>query len=433
MIPVIIIGLLTFVLISVCALVLPTIKIGKFKVETFCLIALIGALVLLISTLVPLEELWKSLTSSNEVNPIKILILFFSMTIVSIYLDEVGLFVYLANLTAKKANNKQWVLFLVLYVLVSVLTIFTSNDIVILTMTPFICQLCKNSKVNPIPYLVAEFAAANTWSMILIIGNPTNIYLATASNIDFIEYFKVMALPTIAAGLLELCLLFIIFWSSLKKPLTPEISEVKISQKGDLIVGLVHLITCLIFLIITPYTGIEMWLVAMFSAISLLICGLIIRLVTKRNWRFLGQSMARLPYQLIPFVLSMFVIVFAFNYQGVSQKIGELLGNSSTTFVYGYVSFLSANVINNIPMSILFSDITHSLNNTLFLKGVYASIIGSNIGAFLTPLGALAGVMFTSLLNKYQVKYTFLDFLKYGALISVPVLSIALLTLELVL
>ena len=175
-----------------------------------------------------------------------------------------------------------------------------------------------------------------------------------------------------------------------------------------------------------------MWLIAMFSAISLLLCGLIIRLVTKRNWRFLRQSLVRLPYQLIPFVLAMFVIVVAFSYQGVSQKIGELLGNSSTTFVYGYASFLSANIINNIPMSILFSDITNSLSNTLFLKGVYASIIGSNIGAFLTPLGALAGVMFSSLLKKYQVKFTFLDFIKYGAIISIPVLSIALLTLELV-
>ena len=114
-------------------------------------------------------------------------------------------------------------------------------------MTPFICQFCKNSKVNPIPYLVAEFTAANTWSMILIIGNPTNIYLATASSIDFIEYFKVMALPTIFSGLIELALLFIIFMPSLKKPLTPDLSEVKITQKSDLIIGLVHLIICLIF------------------------------------------------------------------------------------------------------------------------------------------------------------------------------------------
>lgn len=59
--------------------------------------------------------------------------------------------------------------------MVAILTIFTSNDIVILTFTPFICYFSKNAKINPIPYLVAEFAAT-TYSMMLIIGNPTNIY-----------------------------------------------------------------------------------------------------------------------------------------------------------------------------------------------------------------------------------------------------------------
>ena len=74
--------------------------------------------------------------------------------------------------------------------MVAILTIFTSNDIVILTFTPFICYFSKNAKINPIPYLVAEFAAANTYSMMLIIGNPTNIYLATSASIDFISYFN---------------------------------------------------------------------------------------------------------------------------------------------------------------------------------------------------------------------------------------------------
>ena len=62
---------------------------------------------------------------------------------------------------------------------------------------------------------------------------------------------------------------------------------------------------------------------------------------------------------------------------------------------------------------------------------VYASIIGSNIGAFLTPTGALAGIMFTNLVNEHQTKYSFLDFIKYGAIISLPIIAVALLTLTL--
>ena len=84
-------------------------------------------------------------------------------------------------------------------------------------------------------------------------------------------------------------------------------------------------------------------------------------------------------------------------------------------------------------MSMLFANIPDALTNGDYLRAVYASIIGSNIGAFLTPIGALAGIMFSNLLNKYEVKFTFLDFIKYGAIISVPVISAALIVLMLVL
>ena len=84
--------------------------------------------------------------------------------------------------------------------------------------------------------------------------------------------------------------------------------------------------------------------------------------------------------------------------------------------------------MNNIPMSVLFSTLPQ-MSQLENLKAIYASIIGSNIGAFLTPLGALAGIMFTNLLSKYNVKYSFIDFIKYGTIISIPTLLIALSTL----
>ena len=64
---------------------------------------------------------------------------------------------------------------------------------------------------------------------------------------------------------------------------------------------------------------------------------------------------------------------------------------------------------------------------------IYASIVGSNIGAFLTPTGALAGIMFTNLVNEHDTKYSFLDFVKYGSLVAIPIIAIALLTLSIAL
>ena len=430
MIAAIIISGITFLGITLSILFFPHIKIKHITIDTYWLIAILGAAILVSTTLCPVNEIGASWTSKTAVNPLKILILFFSMTVLSIYLDELGLFRFLASVAVNKAKGHQHVLFFVLYFLIAVLTIFTSNDIVILTFTPFICFFCKHAKIKALPYLIAEFAAANTWSMMFIIGNPTNIYLATAAGITFIGYFKVMLLPTIIAGLTELLIIYLLFRKSLKEPLSNEEKvEVHIDSKVDLIIGSAHLLVCLIFLVISPYIGIEMWLVALICSASLLLISLITRIITKKEWIYLADCFKRLPYQLIPFILSMSIIVTTLNYQGISDKIGEFLNQGPLILNYGVSSYLLSNVINNIPMSILFSNVPSALTNGEYLRATFASIIGSNIGAFLTPIGALAGIMFSNLLSKYEMKFTFLDFIKYGSIVSIPVLAVSLLSL----
>ena len=39
------------------------------------------------------------------------------------------------------------------------------------------------------------------------------------------------------------------------------------------------------------------------------------------------------------------------------------------------------------------------------VQALYASIAGSNIGAFLTPIGAIAGIMWMSLLKLQRVEF----------------------------
>ena len=183
----IIISIITCVFLIISILFFPKFKIKNFTINAFWVVALLGAICILLFSNLTINEALDGITSSSSINPIKILIIFFSMTVLSIFLDEVGFFKFIATLLINKCKTNQKILFLMLYILVSVLTVFTSNDIVILTFTPFICYFAKNTKINPIPYLVAEFAAANTWSMMLIIGNPTNIYLGSYANISFIS------------------------------------------------------------------------------------------------------------------------------------------------------------------------------------------------------------------------------------------------------
>ena len=128
MIPTIIISSITFISVTLSILFFPKIKIGRFCVSTYWLIALTGAIILLATGLAHIKEVWSELTTNSTINPIKIIILFFSMTFLSIVLDELGLFKYLANVASKRAKNNQLSLFFTFYFLTSILTVFTSNE-----------------------------------------------------------------------------------------------------------------------------------------------------------------------------------------------------------------------------------------------------------------------------------------------------------------
>lgn len=431
---VIIISILTVGLLLLAVIFIPEIKVKNIKIETFWIAALMGAFMMIVFGKIHLEEMIREITNHSSMNPLKILIIFISMTLLSIVLDELGFFKFLAYFALLKAKGKQMKMFLYLYITVSILTIFTSNDIIVLTFTPFICYFCKHAKINPIPYLISEFVAANSWSMMLIIGNPTNIYLASSYEVGFIEYFKVMFLPTVVSASFSFVLLYFIFKKSLAKEITTDhVMDLphELKNKKFIIIALIHLSLCTILLTISSYIGFEMYFICFAFAISLTLIFLIYAIWKKEAKDVLLQSYKKLPWTLIPFVLSMFILVLTLNKFDITIRLATFLNRFDSVFGYGIGSFLSANIINNIPMSVLFSNmISHASNIT---SAIYAAIIGSNLGAFLTPIGALAGIMWLKMLKQEEVSLSFLGFIRYGVLLSIPVLLVALGVLYIVL
>ena len=195
MIAPIILAAITCAAMIVCVLFFPKFKIGKAEISTYWIVTLIGAVAVFLSSSTNIKTVWSALIADSDINPLKILVLFLSMTVLSVFLDEVGFFGKLANMVLTKNKAGQKGLFFSLYALVSVLTVFTSNDVIILSFTPFICYFAKNAKISPLPYLASEFVAANTWSIALIIGNPTNIYLASSAGIGFAACRPVLNVP----------------------------------------------------------------------------------------------------------------------------------------------------------------------------------------------------------------------------------------------
>jgi arsenical pump membrane protein len=300
-----------------------------------------------------------------------------------------------------------------------------------LTFTPFICFFCKQAKIDPVPYLFAEFVAANTWSMALIIGNPTNIYLASNFNVGFFDYLSIMVLPTISGGIVSLILLYLIFKNKLKEPLSNSDLLLKhtIKDKFLLTLGLIHLVGCIILLAISSYINLEMWLICLVLCLSELVISTTYLVIKRDKLHLVTGCLRRAPYELIPFVLSMFIVVLGVNNSGLTEILSSYLTKLNTIYSFGITSFLTCNLINNIPMSVLFANLSTSGGT----GAVFASVVGSNLGALLTPIGALAGIMWCNLLKIHNLKFSFKSFIKYGVIVSIPTLIVTLTVLLLVL
>lgn len=410
----------------------PKMKIFNHEIDTFWIPPFIGAILLIIFNAVTPAGLYSLIDVDKTINPVKIIVLFLSLSFISIVLDEAGFFKYLAIKSVNKAKGDNFKLFVIIYLLTSLLTIFTSNDIIILTFTPFILYFCHEKKINPFPYLFSEFIAANTWSLFLMIGNPTNIYLAESFEISFVSYLTKMALPTIAAGITSFLILLLLFRKNIFNKSLVVISDLEFEQDKTLtIVGLCHLIICTIMLIISGYIGFPIWIICLVLAISLLIFTIIYSVIKKKNYAI--NSLKRAPWVLIPFVISMFIIVTSLKENNITSQIYYFLNNLGNNnlgievFVYGLASMIGSNIINNIPATVLFVEVLSTESISLDL--VYACVVGSNIGAFLTPIGALAGIMWMSLLSHDNEKISFLKFMKYGTLVAIPTILVALLVI----
>ncbi len=433
-----IISSVTVLAMAGAVLIKPYARIKKFNIGLYWVICLLGASLLIATGCIDFKSIWAGITANTSVNPIKILTLFLSMTLLSVYLGDAGFFDYVADLIFRKLKGSQLKLFLALYAVVSILTVFTSNDVIILTFTPAICIFAKKARISPMPYLVGEFISANTWSMSLIVGNPTNVYLASSAGVGFSQYLKVMALPAVVGGLTGLAMLLIIFHKQLKTPMvssdfagqskvdiSSSLGAVKI-EKPTMIVAIFHLVFCIVLLAISDYIGVEMWFICLICAVSLTAFDLIYDLTRFHTAKPIVKSLSKEPYELIPFVLSMFVIVLALKQNGITDVLRNLFvaGEKIDCLHVGFISALSSNLLNNIPMSVLFESITS--NN---LPAVYGAVVGSNIGAFITPVGALAGIMWNKILAQQGVKLPFVRFVFYGVIVAIPTLLTTLFTL----
>lgn len=414
-----------------------TLKRKWIKID-YATAPLLGVLVLAIGGYITIDILKRGLFGSEHIKPYTIIILFFSLAYICISLDLTGFFEYLSLKTVQKAGTSGRKLFISFYFLASGLTIFTSNDIVILTLTPIICYFAKYTKINPVPFLIAQFFAANIWSITLYIGNPTNIIVAEAYDLTFFDYTKWMLFPVIVAGLSSLGLLLFVFRNQIPKRFDPpEINaESALRDKKGAFFGIICLLSCLVLLTIAPFFSLELWQICLFFALLMLCRDLLFDIKNKSNLPNSGEfiekeiyetkmtsAWVRMPWKIMPFIIGMFLLIETLVDSGVVDIIANSFSSICTnlwiTVLFMiFISALACNLMNNQPMTILFTQIlfspSFSLEGPLKFAAMLALIMGSNFGANFTLIGALAGIMWHRILIDKDIRISFKEFAKYG-------------------
>ncbi len=72
-----------------------------------------------------------------------------------------------------------------------------NKDVVAVAMTPILCSICLERRLNPLPFLLGFCFAANFGSAATLIGSPQNMILGETLGLSFLGFMRAAALPAL--------------------------------------------------------------------------------------------------------------------------------------------------------------------------------------------------------------------------------------------
>jgi Na+/H+ antiporter NhaD/arsenite permease-like protein len=226
------------------------------------------------------------IVGSEGIKPYNIIILFFSLAYMAITLDVTGILEAAAHWVRNKGGKDGRRVFTYFYILLTGISVVVGNDPVILTGTAFLTYYIKASKLVETAWIISEFSAANTASMVLFVGNPTNVVICEGFGVNNVAYSAYTIFPFLA------CIVFGFFALFLQFRNDKYIQRV-LPNKGDkkprdflldpigALVGGTLLVSCLAVMLVVSFFGVDVWEISLPFAIAKLIFDL-----TWDHWRY---------------------------------------------------------------------------------------------------------------------------------------------------
>jgi arsenical pump membrane protein len=388
-------------------------------------IAMAGAGVLLLLGLIsPADACFTLIRDWNT------FLFFLGMMGLSALAESAGLFDWLAVQAARLAGKSAARLFLNVFLLGSLISMFFSNDATALILTPIVYVLVTKLRLPVLPYLFACTFIADSASFLLPVSNPINIIIISRFPVDLLTFLRLLFLPSLVVIGINIGIFFLLYRDQLKggfdiRRLPSAVQAVKHKAYFRFTCGVLA-VTAVAYLIASA-VQLPLSLVAMGGAVILLIGSL--------SWRqtSLRQTARRISWSIFGFIGGMFVVVRAIEDTGLTTMFGNWLihlsgGTSLGAVMVGTAgAALGTNLINNVPMAVVMISALggiHHASPAIQHGFIAATMFGCDLGPNLTTVGSLATVLWLLILRKRNVDVSGLDYFRVGVLVT-PLMLLA--------
>jgi arsenical pump membrane protein len=156
--------------------------------------ALAGAGALVLLGLLPIGDALNGIAKGIDVYFFLI-----GMMLIAELAQREGLFDYLASFAVEHARGSPQRLFLLVYAVGILVTVFLSNDATAIVLTPAVYAATRAAGASPLPYLFVCAFIANAASFVLPISNPANLVVYGERMPHLVDWLRQFTLPSLAA------------------------------------------------------------------------------------------------------------------------------------------------------------------------------------------------------------------------------------------
>lgn len=385
--------------------------------------AVVGTVVLVAFGFLP----WRNAVAAAA-KGIDVYLFLIGMMLLAEVARQEGLFDWLAALAVRHARSSARRLFLIIYSVGTIVTVFLSNDATAVVLTPAVYSAATAARVEPLPYLFICAFIANAASFVLPISNPANLVIFGAHMPPLAQWLYQFTLPSIASILITYLLLRFTQRAAMNQKISEEFATEPLSVGGKCVA-----------------VGIALTALGLLGASSLdrqlglptFIAGIAVTVIVLITSRRSPLPVLRdISWGVLPLVAGLFILVASVEQTGILNSVTQMLHNVAASsprdasFGAGILVALASNLLNNLPTGLVAATVSQSADVPLQVTS--ATLIGVDLGPNLSVTGSLATILWLMALRREGEAVTVWQFLKLGIIVMPPVLVVALLAITVV-